>query len=170
MRKAFLAPLLIALFAVACGDDDTTATTPEATTTVVPNTTVASGDAVSFVLIGGQPPEGFEDLPLNQTKGFGVDGADIVAPAPTLSVHVGDEVTITLENRQPFEEQHNFVIVADVDDGYADALWDARILGLDVGESGEVTFTPDTAGSYLYLCTVKSHRFQGMAGAFVVEG
>ncbi|MEX1208604.1 MAG: cupredoxin domain-containing protein [Acidimicrobiia bacterium] len=66
--------------------------------------------------------------------------------------------------------RHNFAIVAEFEGGYADALWEARIPGLDVGETGAVTFTPDTAGTYFYVCTVAAHRFQGMAGGFVVEG
>lgn len=183
MRKAsIITAVVMALVTTACGGDSEVATTeaaaasttaPVETTTTVPpttSTTTTTGDAVEFSLIGGQPAAGFEDLPVNQTKGFGLASGEVVAPAPTLTVGVGDEVTITLENVHPFEEQHNFVIVAEFEGGYADALWEARIRGLDVGETGAVTFTPDTAGTYFYVCTVAAHRFNGMAGEFVVEG
>lgn len=175
----------MALVTTACGGDSEVATTeaaaasttaPVETTTTVPPTTsttsmtTTTGDAVEFSLIGGQPAAGFEDLLVNHAKGFGLASGEVVAPAPTLTVGVGDEVTITLENVHPFEEQHNFAIVAEFEGGYADALWEARIPGLDVGETGAVTFTPDTAGTYFYVCTVAAHRFQGMAGEFVVEG
>jgi len=183
-RRAVALPLLLVLTVFACSDDDsveepttttttaattTTTTVPSTTSTTVPPTTTR-GDAVEFSLIGGQPAAGFEDLPLNQGKGFGLASGEVVAPAPRLTVGVGDEVTINLENVHPFEEQHNLAIVAEFEGGYADALWEARIPGLDVGETGAVTFTPDTAGTYFYVCTVAAHRFQGMAGEFVVEG
>jgi plastocyanin len=166
---------LLGLTVFACGDDDsvletTTTTLPSTTTTTVPSTTTTTAVAVEFSLIGGQPAAGFEDLPVNQARGFGLASGEVVAPAPTLTVGVGDEVSITLENVHPFEEQHNFVIVAEFEGGYSDALWEARIPALDVGETGTVTFTPDTAGTYFYVCAVAAHRFEGMAGEFVVEG
>ena len=111
------------------------------------------------------PAEGFAN-----SHGFSLGAATITAPGPSLTVSVGDEVTLTLTNEHPFPQQHNFAVVADKDDFLGEPLWESKTVTITTGESTSVTFTPDEAGSYFYICTIGEHRFTGMWGEFTVEG
>ena len=198
VRRGLVLLLGFALVAAACGDDDTTATqaaeppataapattattaaaptsqapTTQATTTTTTTTTTtepAKGTVttVEIALTGGRsavPLEGFAN-----SHGFSLGAATITAPGPSLSVNVGDEVTLTLTNEHPFALQHNFAVVADIDD-LLGVLWESKTVAINIGESTSVTFTPDEAGSYFYICTIREHRNTGMWGEFTVEG
>jgi plastocyanin len=127
------------------------------------------GGPSAFAVIGGAiiPEEG------SPTEGgFGFEGEDIVSPGPTIVVKAGQPVTITFENvHEGFPVEHNFVIVAEKDKyaDRADPLWGAETERLREAEEQTITFTPDTPGSYLYICSVSDHAFLGMWGIFVVE-
>jgi uncharacterized cupredoxin-like copper-binding protein len=41
-------------------------------------------------------------------------------------------------------------------------------VAMDGGESGEIEFTPTSAGQYEFYCTVAGHRELGMAGTLIV--
>lgn len=194
VRRVLVLLLGFALAAAACGDDDTTATqaaeppataapattattaaapTSQAPTTQATTTTTttepAEGTAttVEIALTGGRsavPAEGFAN-----SHGFSLGAETITAPGPSLTVNVGDEVTLTLTNEHPFAQQHNFAVVADKDD-FGEPLWESKTVAINTGESTSVTFTPDEAGSYFYICTIGEHRFTGMWGEFIVEG
>ena len=124
------------------------------------------------MVIGGDviPEEGAPT-----TAGFALEGEDITSPGPTITVRAGEPVTITFKNVHDFPEPHDFVIVAEMDNlallskPLVDPLWGAETEWLPFGEQQSITFTPDTPGSYFYVCTNSDHVSRGMWGSFVVE-
>jgi len=134
------------------------------------------GEPAELVVIGGVtiPEEGA----LNIIKpGFALEGEDITSPGPTITVRAGQAVTITFKNlhdlNEPhFTEPHDFTIVAEMGNfvlGTKDGLWGAETEWLPSGEQQTITFTPDTPGSYFYVCTNSDHARLGMWGSFIVE-
>ena len=114
--------------------------------------------------------------------GFAFSGDDVTGMAPTLTVKADEPLTVTLENAHgqyaPTGDSHDFAVIPILDDistlaatgALADeVLWDSAIPKLFTGESGEVTFTPDEPGRYVYVCTLPSHSERGMIGDFIVE-
>jgi nitrite reductase (NO-forming) len=115
--------------------------------------------------------------------GFALNGDDVTAMAPTLTVKAGQTLTVTLENAHgqydpTGGDSHDFAVIPILDDvptlaatgRLADeVLWDSAIPKLFTGESGEVTFTPDEPGRYVYVCTIPGHADSGMIGEFIVE-
>ncbi len=126
----------------------------------------------AHVVIGGEtiPEEGSPIKP-----GFALEGEDITSPGPTITVRAGEPVTITFKNVHDFPDPHDFVIVAEMDNLallsklLVDPLWGAETEWLPFGEQQSITFTPDTPGSYFYVCTNSDHARRGMWGSFVVE-
>ncbi len=130
------------------------------------------GEPAEFVVIGGvvisdEGPAG---------GGFAIEGEDLVSPGPTITVRAGQPVTITFKVADEIvPEPHDFFIVADKD--YREVvfaklegpLWGAGTESLSFGEEQTITFTPDTPGSYFYICSVSDHLFRGMWGSFEVE-
>jgi FtsP/CotA-like multicopper oxidase with cupredoxin domain len=137
----------------------------------------ASSDSSEFTLVAS----GAIEDPYGMV-GFALDGDDVTAMAPTLTVKAGEPLTVTLENAHgqyaPTGDSHDFAVIPILDDiptlaatgALADeVLWDSAIPKLFTGESGEVTFTPDEPGRYVYVCTLPSHAARGMIGDFIVE-
>ncbi len=130
------------------------------------------GEPAEFVVIGGNtiPEEGSRRKP-----GFALEGEEITSPGPTITVRVGEPVTIAFKNVHDFPEPHDFTIVAEMDNLalltklLVDPLWGAETEWLPFGEQQTITFTPDTPGSYFYVCTNSDHVSRGMWGSFIVE-
>ena len=102
--------------------------------------------------------------------GYAFEGEEVTSPGPTITARSGQQVTITLENMEDYvREPHNFVIVAEKGFGLADPLWGAETERLVLGEQQSITFTPDTPGTYVYICSVSDHLSRGMWGSFEVE-
>lgn len=100
---------------------------------------------------------------------FAFEGEELDSPGPTITVHAGDPVSITLINTgKSLPAAHNLVIVSEksVD---AEPLWGAKTELVDFGEQQTITFTPDTPGSYYYICSFETHMRDGMWGEFIVE-
>ncbi len=165
----FLFVAALALLVAACGGSEPTPT------------------PAALVLLGGVviPEEG----PPTEL-GFALEGEDVVSPGPAITVRAGEPVTITFKVADEIvPEPHNFVIVADMglvplDFGaatlegriarnkarLADPLWGAKTEQLRFGEQQSITFTPDTPGSYFYICSLSDHlALRGMWGSFIVE-
>ncbi len=128
-----------------------------------------------LVLVAGQPSEGYRDRSAEDSVGFGFEGDQVTAPGPTIRVKTGEPVTLTLKNEHPADdsssgEPHNFVVVRDAEDFVLEPLWDSETGEIMAGEEATVTFVPDAAGQYGYVCTVGGHRNAGMFGEFIVEG
>lgn len=130
-----------------------------------------SGSEGELSLVANTTPTDSE-----QKLGYALAGQEVTGGGPTLTVQTGEEVTVTLENNHGLES-HDFAVVPHLDDiptlaalgGLEEeVLWGASIDSLSDGESGSVTFTPDTPGSYYYVCTLPGHAAAGMMGEFVV--
>ncbi len=130
------------------------------------------GEPTELVVIGGVtvPEEGSRIKP-----GFALEGEDITSPGPTIRVRAGEPVTITFKNVHDFPEPHDFTIVAEMDNLalltklLVDPLWGAETKWLPFGEQQTIAFTPNTPGSYFYICTNSDHARLGMWGSFIVE-
>ncbi|MGA7758612.1 MAG: plastocyanin/azurin family copper-binding protein [Ilumatobacteraceae bacterium] len=124
----------------------------------------------------------------DEELGYALDGDDVTVDAPTLTVQMGLEVILTLENRagqySNVRGSHNFAVVPPLDDAHTDVdmftdiatrkiddkvLWGARTPEIFTDDSATITFMPDAPGSYQYICTIPGHAQLGMRGTFVVE-
>ncbi len=146
----FVAGLLVlGILTIACGDNGD-----------------ENDEAAALVVLGGVviPEEG----PATE-GGFAFEGEDVVSPGPAITVRAGEPVTITFKVVDEIvPEPHDFVIVAEKARS-ADPLWGAKTEPLPFGEQQSITFTPDTPGSYFYMCSVSDHLRRGMWGSFIVE-
>ncbi len=130
-------------------------------------------EPAEFVVLGGIPIP--EEGPPTQ-GGYALEGEDITSPGPTITVRAGEPVTITFKVAdEVVPEPHDFFIVADKDDREVvfakleGPLWGAGTEQLEFGAQQTITFTPDTPGSYFYICSVSDHLRRGMWGSFIVE-
>ncbi|MGH2522562.1 MAG: cupredoxin domain-containing protein [Anaerolineales bacterium] len=92
-----------------------------------------------------------------QTQSVTIQGADIKYDITALTGKVGQPIKVTLQNTGALE--HSFVI---------DEL-NVKIEGVQAGQSGEATFTPQSAGTYEYYCNVVGHKEAGMTGTLTVS-
>jgi len=91
--------------------------------------------------------------PLNVT--FTADNTFTFDPA-TLTAKVGQPINVTMKNGGALE--HTFLIdELGVNSGTVAS-----------GQSGTVSFTPDTAGTYTFYCNVPGHQVGGMIGTLTV--
>lgn len=100
--------------------------------------------------------------------GFGNSSSSIASPGPTLTLKVGQAYTVTVNNAGTMP--HGWEITAQKATG-SQVLFGAQIAPtsyLSPGASGSVTFTPDIAGNYYYICPVPGHVGLGMWGNIVV--
>lgn len=89
---------------------------------------------------------------------FTVEGKEFSFSPATLVVSAGQLVSITFTNTGKMP--HDFVI---------DEISGAKTKILQAGESETIQFTPTTAGTFTYYCSVGSHRAQGMEGTLTVQ-
>lgn len=98
------------------------------------------------------------------TYGYGNSADNIVSPGPTLNLQVGTTYTMTVNNVANIPHSWEIVSTKTVSDT---PLFGA---GIDISnyiqpmDSGSVTFTPDQAGNFYYVCTVPGHISLGMWG------
>jgi len=129
-----------------------------------------------FTIVGGEV-KGQTELLIG---GFALLGEEITSPGPTIRVKKGDRVKITFKNVHGYARglkiAHNFLVVAEKEGFDPKPLWGAKIgervypNEIEAGESGSVTFTPDRAGKFFYICAVGGHHlYNGMYGSFIVE-
>ena len=102
------------------------------------------------------------------TYGFGNSASSITSPGPTLNLKVGQTYTMTITNSGTMP--HAWEITSQKATG-SQVLFGAQIAStsyLVPGASGSVTFTPDQAGNFYYICPVPGHVELGMWGNVVV--
>ncbi len=100
--------------------------------------------------------------------GFGMSSSGLTSPGPTLTFKVGQSYTVTFTNSGTMI--HGWEITTDKAAGTA--VFGAGIgvsNYLSPGQSGSVTFTPNQAGNYYYVCPVPGHAALGMWGNVVVN-
>ena len=99
--------------------------------------------------------------------GFGTSASTITSPGPTLNLKVGQTYTMTVTNSGTMP--HTWEISSQKAAG--SVLFGAQIAPtsyLAPGASGSVTFTPNQAGNFYYVCIVPGHVALGMWGNVVV--
>lgn len=128
----------------------------------------------SLLLVGCAAP------PVQKTEII-LTASEFAFEPSSITVKAGQPVTLTIKNKGTVE--HDFVIekisVKDIavptDDGMnMDMGHDMTGMNYDVhvatmsGKNNSVTFTPLSAGTYQFFCTVKGHKEAGMTGTLVV--
>jgi len=102
--------------------------------------------------------------------GFGDSPSNITTPGPSLIFMAGQTVTVTLNNVGSM--LHNWAIVSEKS-SEAPVLWGAQIgsdsIPVNSGDSGSVTFTVGSAGSYYYICQIPGQVNIGMWGTIKVN-
>ncbi len=100
--------------------------------------------------------------------GFGNTASSITSnPGPTITLKVGTTYTMTVNNVGTMP--HAWEITSQKATG--SVLFGAQIdptSYIAPGSSGSVTFTPNQAGNFYYVCTVPGHIALGMWGNVVV--
>lgn len=92
----------------------------------------------------------------NSTKVFYVNGKNFSFNPAEIKVSKGDKVKIVFKNESGF---HDWVLDE----------FNVRTPQISTGESAEVEFTADKAGTFEYYCSVGNHRQMGMKGNLIVE-
>ena len=102
--------------------------------------------------------------------GFALEGQDLQSPGPDIRVKVGTLVAIVFKNIGNLP--HTFAITEEKRFD-AEPLWGVQ-LGtptnpIGPGNSESITFTPNRAGTYYYVCQVPGHIELGMWGQITAE-
>jgi nitrite reductase (NO-forming) len=96
--------------------------------------------------------------------GFGTSQVNITSPGPTIVVHEGDVVELTLVNVGTIP--HSFGIVHNV--GGTEVLFDSGMQQVPPGESATIRFVATEEGTFYYQCMVPGHAQLGMWGRIIV--
>jgi FtsP/CotA-like multicopper oxidase with cupredoxin domain len=127
---------------------------------------VKAQSTVDITLYGGPVSSG-----ASGTYGFGYTADNITSPGPTLTLHDGDVVTVTLHNTDT-ALTHSFQVCSANSDT-ATVFFDSAInpgTYVAPGGTGTVTFTvSDHTGNYYYICPVPGHNDLGMYGVCNIE-
>ncbi len=91
-----------------------------------------------------------------QVKTFTITAQNFSFNPKEIRVKKGDTVKIILKNSGGF---HDWVIDA----------FNARTTQIQGGQTAEVTFVADKAGTFEYYCSVDEHKQMGMRGNLIVE-
>ena len=100
--------------------------------------------------------------------GFGNSASSITSPGPDITLKVGTTYTMTLNNAGQLP--HGWEIVATKATGTP--MFGAGIgvsNYISPGATGTITFTPNQAGNFFYVCTVPGHVALGMWGNVIVN-
>jgi FtsP/CotA-like multicopper oxidase with cupredoxin domain len=129
-----------------------------------------SSGTKALVIVADQSTVGFGGFDVGTSLGWGTDDGEATAPGPRISVPSGVQVAVTLINDDEVDEkQHDFAVVANLDDRFPQPLWDSQTGGIGFGAETSIEFTSGDPGVYFYVCLVGDHRDRGMFGEFVVE-
>ncbi|MGQ0605144.1 MAG: cupredoxin domain-containing protein [Anaerolineales bacterium] len=112
---------------------------------------IAAGFVLALVLASCGPST------LNVTVKAGESGGAMSYDPVTLTAQVGQPVSIKFENVGALE--HTFLI---------DEL-NVKSDKVQPGQTATLTFTPDTAGTYMIYCDVLGHKEAGMVGTLTVN-
>ena len=129
----------------------------------------------AVILLMNQPPSNATQLTLyagevsSAAYGFGDSASSIASnPGPTITLKVGTTYTMTVKNVGTMP--HAWEISSQKSTG--SVLFGAQIAPTSYiapGASGSVTFTPNQAGNFYYVCIVPGHIALGMWGNVVVN-
>ena len=129
----------------------------------------------AVILFMGQPAANGTPMTLyagevsSAAYGFGNSASTIQSnPGPTLTLKMGTAYTMTVMNVGTMP--HAWEITSQKSS--SSALFGAQIdttSYIQPGSSGKVTFTPNQAGNFYYVCPVNGHVALGMWGNVVVN-
>lgn len=102
---------------------------------------------------GGTPNQATKSA---DAKEYIVEGSNYTFSPVALTVKKGEKTRIVLKNTGGM---HDFVV---------DEL-QIRTAVINDGKEDFIEFTPDTAGSFEFYCSVGNHRAMGMKGTIVVQ-
>lgn len=97
-----------------------------------------------------------EDADSMETAEFEVEGGEFYYKPNILKVKKGQKVEIEFNNKDGF---HDFVLDE----------FKVKTKQLKDGESEDIEFVADKAGTYEFYCSVGQHRAKGMKGTLIVE-
>ena len=128
-----------------------------------------SSGSTALVVVADQSSIGFGSFEVGTALGWGTGDGDVTAPGPRISVPSGTQVAVTLRNDDEADEkQHDFAVVANLEDRFPEPLWGSQTGGVGFGAETSIEFTSGDPGVYFYVCLVSDHRDRGMFGEFVV--
>ena len=133
---------------------------PAKTTTAAPTTKTAGAGEIT--IYGGE---------IEATKyGFGFSKDKLTSPGPDIRVKVGTIVKIVFKNVGNLP--HTLAITEEKKFD-AEPLWGVQLgtatKPVGVGEERSITFTPNRAGEFYYVCQVPGHIQLGMWGKVIAE-
>jgi plastocyanin len=117
------------------------------------NTSVTTPAPSTALITDSNIPETNE-----KTTAISVSGTEFSFSPSTLTFQVGQPATVTFTNTGKMP--HDFVV---------DEIPGAKTDIIKGGESTSITFTPTTAGTFKFYCSVGNHRAQGMEGTVTVQ-
>ncbi|PJA47411.1 hypothetical protein CO172_01470 [Candidatus Uhrbacteria bacterium CG_4_9_14_3_um_filter_36_7] len=91
-----------------------------------------------------------------QVKIIQITGTNFVFSPNEIRIKKGDQVRIIFTSNEGF---HDWVI----------DVFNAATERVQSGQTTEIVFIADRAGSFEYYCSVGNHRAQGMVGTLIVE-
>ncbi len=102
--------------------------------------------------------------------GFGFSKDRITSPGPDIRVKVGTKIQIIFKNIGSLP--HTFAITTEKKFD-AEPLWNVQLgtptKPVGAGEEKSITFTPNRAGEFFYICQVPGHIELGNWGKVIVE-
>jgi plastocyanin len=112
------------------------------------------GAAQGEGIISGSAGDGM--MSDGEAKTFTVEGQNFAYSPNTITVNKGDKVKIIFKNTGG---THDWVLDE----------FNVRTPIIQTGQTAEVTFTADKAGTFEYYCSIGSHRAMGMVGTLTVQ-
>ncbi len=119
-------------------------------------TTSTTDNTSSDQTAGTSTIQGSITVTAPNVKSFTVTGSSFAFAPNTLTVNKGDTVKIHFVNSGGM---HDFVIDE----------FNARTSRIQGGQSEDITFVADKAGTFEYYCSVGTHRQMGMRGTLTVK-
>jgi plastocyanin len=130
----------------------------------MPKGTPAPSTATQLTLYAGELS--------SASYGFGNSNSvsSLTSPGPTVTLTKGTTYKMTVYNIGSMP--HNWAIV-NAQSSTAPVMFGAKIQSsanpIISGSSGSVTFTPDSTGTYYYICQISGHVALGMWGTVTVN-
>jgi uncharacterized cupredoxin-like copper-binding protein len=93
----------------------------------------------------------------------------------TVTLTEGRPVTLVVTNTGQIEHtmasaylaSQRLTLRGESREGETDTKW--KFVGIDPGETAEITFTPRGHGRFPFMCSIEGHAEAGMTGTFVVS-
>lgn len=167
---------ILAIIATACGDDSTATTTVASTATTMDMSSTTMGDMGSndhaFAWgAAGDPADADRVVEITASDDFRYDPASV-------EVHVGETITFRVTNEGAIRHEFTVGTSAEQDDHEAemadmngmDMGDEPNAIGIDPGETKDLTLAFTAAGPLLFACHETGHYGAGMLGSLDVQG